>query len=223
MVTTLPDIIAVEPTAEKLLLPSVPQRLALPPRSTPALERFGEQVLGEYIPSFEVIGDGIIGLTVNHPYPSSLAKNRDKIAIENHVCLAVPKFSYVVTRGTERPTHRIRTYEDDLPYYSPELVDERLEFMTNITIPKGSESFIVVSQRNSDDEEDDYDDLRTSHIRARWEAENQDWAVEYRNGDTGEQFFTFTPSSDDVARLIKGWVAHQKGIASLTTWTPRQQ
>ena len=220
---TLPDIIAVEPTAEKLLLPTVPQRLALLPRSTPALERFGEQVLGEYIPSFEVIGDGIIGLTVNHPYPSSLAKNRDKIAIENHVCLAVPKFSYVVTRGTERPTHRIRTYEDDLPYYSPELVDERLEFMTNITIPKGSESFIVVSQRNSDDEEDDYDDLRTSHIRARWEAENQDWAVEYRNADTGEQFFTFTPSSDEVARLIKGWVAHQKDIASLTTWTPRQR
>ena len=220
---TLPDIIAVEPTAEKLLLPTVPQRLALLPRSTPALERFGEQVLGEYIPSFEVIGDGIIGLTVNHPYPSSLAKNRDNFAIENHVCLAVPKFSYVVTRGTERPTHRIRTYEDDLPYYSPELVDERLEFMTNITIPKGSESFIVVSQRNSDDEEDDYDDLRTSHIRARWEAENQDWAVEYRNGDTDEQFFTFTPSSDEVARLIKGWVAHQKGIASLTTWTPRQQ
>ena len=220
---TLPDIIAVEPTAEKLLLPTVAQRLALPPRSTPALERFGEQALDEYIPSFEVIGDGIIGLTVNHPYPSSLAKNRDKIAIENHVCLAVPKFSYVVTRGTERPTHRIRTYEDDLPYYSPELIDENLEFMNKITIPDGDESFIVVSQRNSDDEEDDYDDLRTSHIRARWEAENQDWAVEYRNGDTDEQFFTFTPSSDEVARLIKGWVAHQKGIASLTTWTPRQQ
>ncbi|MDK8796189.1 hypothetical protein QP968_10830 [Corynebacterium sp. MSK041] len=220
---TLPDIIAVEPTAEKLLLPTVAQRLALPPRSTPALERFGEQALDEYIPSFEVIGDGIIGLTVNHPYPTPLAKNRAHLAIENHVCLAVPKFNNVITRGTERPTHRIRTYEDDLPYYSPELIDENLEFMNKITIPDGDESFIVVSQRNSDDEEDDYDDLRTSHIRARWEAENQDWAVEYRNADTGEQFFTFTPSSDEVARLIKGWVTHRKDIASLTSWTPRQQ
>ena len=137
MVTTLPDIIAVEPTAEKLLLPTVAQRLALPPRSTPALERFGEQALDEYIPSFEVIGDGIIGLTVNHPYPTPLAKNRAHLAIENHVCLAVPKFNNVITRGTERPTHRIRTYEDVLPYYSPELIDENLEFMNKITIPDG--------------------------------------------------------------------------------------
>lgn len=216
----LPAIIVVEPTEEKLLLPTVPQRLAKPPRSTPALDRFGEQVIGKYIPGFEVIGDGIIGLTVEHPAPVAIAQNRAHIAIENHVCLAVPEFNNVITRGHERPTHRLRTTSTDEPYVSPELIDERLDFINRVRIPKNHDGFIVVSERISDN---DYDDLKTNHIRTRWEAPDEDWVVEFRDAATSKQFFTFTPSVDEVARLIKRWIDVGAGVIEDADWTQRQE
>ena len=209
------SIIVSEPVGEKLLLPSIERRLLLPPRSTPALDAFAEQVEDKFITSIEVAGDGLLGLMVDFPSPSPIATRISPVALANGVALAVPEWNYVRTRGNEVDTYRLRTRVSEFEYASAELVDEALDFIVRISIPDGYDNFIVVAERTGDERWGEEE--KTPFIRARWEFENGDWAVEYRDARK-QQFFTFTPSVDEVARLVKHWLATGGDVAGEADW-----
>lgn len=208
-------IIVSEPVEEKLLLPSIERRLLLPPRSTPALDAFAEQVEDTFITSIEVAGDGLLGIKVNLPSPSTVASRISLVALANGVALAVPEWNYVLTRGNEVDTYRLRTRGSEFEYASAELVDETLDFIVRISIPDGDDDFIVVAERTGDERWGEEE--KTPFIRSRWEFENGDWAVEYRDARK-QQFFTFTPSADEVARLVKHWLATGGDVAGEADW-----
>lgn len=209
------SIIVSEPVGEKLLLPSIERRLELPPRSTPALDAFAEQVDDEFITSVEVAGDGLLGLMVDFLSPSPIATWISPVALANGVALAVPEWNYVLTRGNEVDAYRLRTKGSEFEYASAELVDEVLDFIVRISIPDGYDNFIVVAERTG--EERWGEEEKTPFIRSRWEFENDDWAVEYRDAHK-QQFFTFTPSVDEVARLVKHWLATGGDVAGEADW-----
>lgn len=209
------SIIVSEPVGEKLLLPSIERRLELPPRSTPALDAFAEQVDDEFITSVEVAGDGLLGLMVDFLSPSPIATWISPVALANGVALAVPEWNYVLTRGNEVDAYRLRTKGSEFEYASAELVDEVLDFIVRISIPDGYDNFIVVAERTG--EERWGEEEKTPFIRSRWEFENSDWAVEYRDARK-QQFFTFTPSADEVARLVKHWLATGGDVAGEADW-----
>lgn len=209
------SIIVSEPVGEKLLLPSIERRLELPPRSTPALDAFAEQVDDEFITSVEVAGDGLLGLMVDFLSPSPIATWISPVALANGVALAVPEWNYVLTRGNEVDAYRLRTKGSEFEYASAELVDEVLDFIVRISIPDGYDNFIVVAERTGDERWGEEE--KTPFIRARWEFENGDWAVEYRDARK-QQFFTFTPSADEVARLVKHWLATGGDVAGEADW-----
>lgn len=209
------SIIVSEPVGEKLLLPSIERRLKLPPRSTPALDAFAEQVEDEFITSIEVAGDGLLGLMVDFPSPSPIATWISPVALANGVALAVPEWNYVLTRGSEVDTYRLRARGSEFEYASAELIDETLDFIVRISIPDGDDDFIVVAERTGDERWGEEE--KTPFIRARWEFENSDWAVEYRDSRK-QQFFTFTPSADEVARLVKHWLATGGDVAGEADW-----
>ena len=208
-------IIVSEPVEEKLLLPSIERRLLLPPRSTPALDAFAEQVEDKFITSVEVAGDGLLGIKVNLPSPSTVASRISPVALANGVALAVPEWNYVLTRGSEVDTYRLRARGSEFEYASAELVDETLDFIVRISIPDGDDDFIVVAERTGDERWGEEE--KTPFIRSRWEFENGDWAVEYRDAHK-QQFFTFTPSVDEVARLVKHWLATGGDVAGEADW-----
>lgn len=209
------SIIVSEPVGEKLLLPSIERRLKLPPRSTPALDAFAEQVEDKFITSIEVAGDGLLGLMVDFPSPSPIATRISPVALANGVALAVPEWNYVLTRGSEVDTYRLRARGSEFEYASAELVDETLDFIVRISIPDGDDDFIVVAERTGDERWGEEE--KTPFIRSRWEFENDDWAVEYRDAHK-QQFFSFTPSVDEVARLVKHWLATGGDVAGEADW-----
>lgn len=128
---SIPHVVVIERSDTRYALDELPERLSLPPRSTPELDKFRSLIDDDFVAEVFVAGDAVLGINATRElFAGSVGSSLREIALPLNLCVAVPEFRSMVTRGFETEEYQMFC-SGPFDYASPQMIDERVRFLDN--------------------------------------------------------------------------------------------